>query len=201
VKRTLQISLRTTVVTLVLTGILYPYAITGVAQILFPFRANGSLLTDGQGNVIGSELIAQQFENPAYFQPRPSAAGQNGYDGVSSSGSNLGPTSKKLRDRVDKNLKRLREQNPEPPGAIPIELVTASASGLDPDLPPDGARWQVPRIARARHVAPQRIEEILDANVQKREFGFVGEPRVNVLLLNLALDRALGRPPDFERSS
>ncbi len=193
-KKTLQIALRTTVVTLILTGIIYPYAITGLAQILFPSRANGSLVTDKDGKVIGSELIAQPFMNPAYFQPRPSAAGEKGYDATSSGGSNLGTTSKKLQDRVAEDLKRLKEQNPDAPGTIPIELVTASGSGLDPHLSPEAALWQTPRIARARKISLEQVQSVLDSAVEGRTFGFLGEARVNVLLVNLALDRQFGRP-------
>jgi len=193
-KKTMVISLRTTVVTLILTGIIYPYVFTGLAQILFPSKANGSLVTDERGKVIGSELIAQGFTNPAYFQPRPSAAGEKGYDATSSGGSNFGVTSKKLQDRVAEDVKRLKEQNPDAPGPVPIELVTASGSGLDPHLSPQGALWQVPRIARARQVAAQRIQAIVEADIEGRQLGFLGEPRVNVFLLNLALDRQFGRP-------
>jgi len=191
-KSTLQISLRTAAVTLLLTGIVYPFLVTGLAQILFPFQAGGSLVTDGTGTVIGSKLIAQGFTDPGYFQPRPSAAGEKGYDGTLSGGSNLGPTSKKLRDRVIEDLERLREQNPEAPGRVPIELVTASGSGLDPHLSPAAARWQTARIAHARHVEPQRIYDIIDAHIEEPQLGFLGEPRVNVLFLNLALDRTFG---------
>lgn len=190
----LQISFRTAAVTLILTGIVYPYLVTGLAQILFPSRANGSQVRDDNGKVVGSELIAQRFTNPGYFQSRPSAAGEKGYDGAASSGSNLGPTSKKLRDRVTEDLKRLIEQNPEAPGPVPIELVTASGSGLDPHLSPNAAIWQAPRVARARGVAVERIHEIVDLHIERRQLGLLGEPRVNVLLLNLALDRAFGRP-------
>lgn len=193
-KKTLQIALRTTVVTLILTGIIYPYAITGLAQILFPSRANGSLVTDKDGKVIGSELIAQPFMNPAYFQPRPSAAGEKGYDATSSGGSNLGTTSKKLQDRVAEDLKRLKEQNPDAPGTIPIELVTASGSGLDPHLSPETALWQTPRIARARKISLEQVQSVVDSAVEGRTLGFLGEARVNVLLVNLALDRQFGRP-------
>jgi len=193
--KALQISLRTTVVTLILTGIIYPYVMTGLAQILFPSQANGTLVTDKNGKVIGSELIAQGFSNPAYFQPRPSAAGDKGYDATSSGGSNFGVTSKKLQDRVAGDVKRLKEENPDAPGAIPAELVTASASGLDPHLSPEAALWQAPRIARARRVAAERIQTIVEVNVEGRQLGFLGEPRVNVLLLNLALDRQFGPPP------
>jgi K+-transporting ATPase ATPase C chain len=168
--------------------------ITGLAQILFPWRANGSLVTDEQGHVIGSELIGQGFSNPAYFQPRPSAAGEKGYDATASSGSNLGPTSKKLQDRVIQDLGRLKEENSSAPGPVPAELVTTSASGLDPHLSPQAALWQVPRIASAREVAPERVKAAVEAAIEGRDLGLLGEPRVNVLLLNLALDRQFGRP-------
>jgi K+-transporting ATPase ATPase C chain len=192
--KAIVIALRTTVVTLVLTGVIYPYVVTGLAQVLFPSRANGHLVTDERGRVIGSELIAQRFSNPAYFQPRPSAAGEKGYDATSSGGSNFGATSKKLQDRVAGDVKRLKEENPDAPGPVPVELVTASGSGLDPHLSPQATLWQVPRIARARQVAAQRIQAIVETNVEGRQLGFLGEPRVNVLLLNLALDREFGRP-------
>jgi K+-transporting ATPase ATPase C chain len=189
----LLVAILTTVVTLVLTGIIYPFVITGLAQLLFPWRANGSLATDDRGQVVGSELIAQGFTNPSYFQPRPSAAG-NGYDAAASSGSNLGPTSKKLQDRAAQDLARLKEENPGAQGPVPIELVTTSASGLDPHLSPQAALWQIPRVARVRGVAPERVKAIIDAYTESRTFGLLGEPRVNVLLVNLALDRQFGRP-------
>ncbi|MBI4525643.1 MAG: potassium-transporting ATPase subunit KdpC [Deltaproteobacteria bacterium] len=192
------IALRTTIVTLVLTGLFYPFAMTGLAQLLFPWRANGSLVTDENGQIIGSELIAQGFVNPAYFHSRPSAAGEKGYDAVSSSGSNLGPTSNKLQDRVTEDLKRLKEQNPEAPGPVPIELVTASGSGLDPHLSPEAMLWQVPRVAKARGIAAERVKAIVNGNVEGRTFGILGEPRVNVLRVNLALDRQLGGPTGVE---
>jgi len=192
--KTMAIVLRTTIVTLVLTGLLYPFVMTGLAQVLFPWRANGSLVTDEKGQVVGSELIAQGFTNPAYFQPRPSAAGEKGYDATSSSGSNLGPTSKKLQDRINDDLKRLKEQNPEAAGTVPAELVTASASGLDPHLSPEAMLWQLPRVAKARGVTAERLKAVVDANVEGRTFGILGEPRVNVLLVNLALDRQFGLP-------
>jgi K+-transporting ATPase ATPase C chain len=192
--KTMVIAIRTTIVTLVLTGLIYPFVMTGVAQVLFPWRANGSLLTDDKGQVIGSELIAQGFANPAYFQPRPSAAGEKGYDATSSSGSNLGPTSKKLQDRINADLKRLKEENPDASGPAPGDLVTASGSGLDPHVSPQGALWQVPRVAKARGVSVDRVKAVVDANVEGRTFGILGEPRVNVLLVNLALDRQFGEP-------
>ena len=187
------VALRVTVVTLVLTGILYPVGMTALAQALFPDRANGSLIAAEDGRIIGSAVIAQSFTNPAYFQPRPSAAG-DGYDATASSGSNLGPTSQKLRDRMVGDLARLTATNPDAGLPVPIDLVTASASGLDPDLSPAAALWQVPRVAHARGVAPQRIRAAVESQVEGRELGFLGEPRVNVLLLNLALDRQFGRP-------
>ncbi|HXG22174.1 MAG TPA: potassium-transporting ATPase subunit KdpC [Methylomirabilota bacterium] len=191
---TLLIAIRTTIVTLVATGVIYPLVVTGLAQLLFPQRANGSLVTDEKGRVVGSELIGQGFTHPAYFQPRPSAAGEKGYDATASSGSNLGPTSKKLQDRVKQDLARLRKENPEAHGPVPVELVTMSGSGLDPHLSPAAALWQVPRIARARGVAPERLKAVVESLIEDRDLGVLGEPRVNVLVLNLALDLQFGRP-------
>jgi K+-transporting ATPase ATPase C chain len=191
----IAIALRTTLVTLVLTGLAYPLAMTGAAQMLFPYRANGSLVTDAHGTVVGSELIGQAFSRPEYLWPRPSAAGANGYDATSSSGSNLGPTSRKLRDRITADIARLTETNPSALGPIPSDLVTTSASGLDPHISPAAALWQAPRIAQARNVDPSRVSALIEANVEGRTFGLLGEPRVNVLLVNLALDRQFGRMP------
>jgi K+-transporting ATPase ATPase C chain len=181
-------------VTLVITGLLYPFLMTGMAQALFPWRADGSLLTGEKGQVIGSEAIAQGFANPAYFQPRPSAAGEKGYDAGASSGSNLGTTSKKLQDRVKQDLDRLKEENPEASGPVPSELVTTSSSGLDPHLSPEAMLWQLPRVAKARGVARERVKAAVDSNIEGRTFGILGEPRVNVLVVNMALDRQFGRP-------
>lgn len=197
--KVLFIALRTTAVTLILTGVIYPYVVTGLAQVLFPGRANGSLVTDEQGQVIGSELIGQGVTHPAYFQPRPAAAGDKGYDATASAGSNLGPTSKKLQERVTQDLEQLKEENPDAQGLVPSELVTTSASGLDPHLSPQAALWQVPRVAHARGVAPERVRATVEAAIEGRDLGFLGEPRVNVLLLNLTLDRQFGRPAAVAR--
>ena len=192
-RRELLIALRASLVTLVLTGLVYPLAMTGLAQALFPSKANGSLVRDDKGAVVGSELIGQIFTNPGYVQGRPSAAG-NGYDATASSGSNLGPTSKKLRDRVTADIERLRKENPDAPLPVPDDLVTASASGLDPEISPAAALWQVARIARARQIAPDRIEEVIRSHVEGRDLGLFGEPRLNVLSTNLALDQHFGKP-------
>jgi K+-transporting ATPase ATPase C chain len=183
-----------TVLTLVLTGLVYPVVVTGLAKALFPSRAEGSLVQNEAGNVVGSELLAQPFARAAYFHPRPSAAG-NGYDPTASSGSNLGPTSKKLREAASARLQALVEGNPDAKGPPPVELVTASGSGLDPHLSPAAALWQAPRVAKARGIAPDRARAIVEDNVEGRSLGVLGEPRVNVLLLNLALDRRFGAPP------
>jgi K+-transporting ATPase ATPase C chain len=188
------IASRVTLFTLLLTGVAYPLLLTGLAQVLFAHQANGSLVRDDQGRIVGSELIGQRFAHPAYFQPRPSAAGEAGYDPTASGGSNLGTTSRKLRDRAISDLERLQKENPEAASSIPAELVTASASGLDPHLSLAGALWQAPRVAKARGIVPERIETVIRTNLQGGDLGFLGEPRVNVLLLNLALDRQFGRP-------
>ena len=186
-------ALRVTQVTLVLTGLAYPLLVTGLAQALFPWRASGSLVTSDL-RTVGSELIGQGFAGPAYLHPRPSAAGQ-GWDAMNSGGSNLGPTSKALHDRVAAEAARLRIENPEAPAEVPAELVTTSASGLDPHLSPGAARWQVPRIARSRGLDVARVEAVLREHLEGRDLGFLGEARLNVLSVNLALDRRFGTPP------
>jgi K+-transporting ATPase ATPase C chain len=192
-KTALLIALRTTIVTLVLTGVLYPLVVTGIGQLFFSSTANGSLVADEQGRVVGSELIAQPFTQPEYFQPRPSAAGDKGFDATSSSGSNLGPTSQKLRDRMAADVERLRRENPAATGSMPAELLSASGSGLDPHLSPKAALWQVPRIAAARGISANRVRKLIVTENEPRTLGVLGEPRVNVLILNLALDRQFGR--------
>jgi len=192
-KQLTLIALRATAVTLLLTGVLYPVLITGVAQVLFSTTANGGVVNDDRGRPVGSELIAQAFSHPSYFHPRPSAAGDKGFDATSSGGSNLGPTSKKLRERATAEVARLERENPSAPGPVPAELISASGSGLDPHLSPEAAQWQVPRIASARGIAPDRIRNLIESETEGRTFGFLGEPRVNVLQLNLALDKQFGR--------
>jgi K+-transporting ATPase ATPase C chain len=193
---TISTALRATAVTLVLTGIVYPLAVWAVAQAAFPRQANGGLVVDEtSGAVVGSELIGQAFANPAYVQPRPSAAGEKGYDATASGGSNLGPTSKALRDRVAADVARLKQANPRAQGDVPAELVTSSGSGLDPHLSPASVEWQVPRIAAARNVTQDRVRAVVAEFVEGRDLGILGEPRVNVLALNLALNRRFGTPP------
>ncbi|OLD09237.1 MAG: potassium-transporting ATPase subunit C [Deltaproteobacteria bacterium 13_1_40CM_3_69_14] len=188
-------AVRTTLVTLIGVGLAYPLVTTAVAGAIFPQQASGSMVSDDYGNVVGSGLIAQPFAKAGYLQPRPSAAGEKGYDAAGSSGSNLGPTSKALRDRAAKDLQRLIQENPNAEGPVPAELVSASASGLDPHLSPAAALWQVPRIARARGVEESRVRTIIESNIEGRDLLVFGEPRVNVLLVNRALDRHFGRPP------
>jgi K+-transporting ATPase ATPase C chain len=173
-----------TVVTTLLLGLVYPLAVTAVAQLMFPDKANGQLIERG-GKVVGSRIIGQPFASPAYFHSRPSAAG-NGYDATSSGGTNLGPTNKKLIDGVKAAVDQVRADNPDVP--VPVDLVTSSASGLDPHLSPAAALFQVPRVARARGVDERDVRRLVESRVEGRQWIVLGEPRVNVLELNLALD-------------
>ena len=178
-------SIRFTLVTAVLLGLGYPLFVTGIAGVIFPHQAAGSLiLKDGQ--VIGSELLAQSFTSDRYFDPRPSAAG-NGYDATASGGSNLAQSSKTLVDRIQGSIDKLAAETPGKP--VPIDMVTTSASGLDPDITPDAAFFQAPRVAKARGIAEDRIRQLIEQHITVRQLGLLGEPRVNVLALNLDLDK------------
>jgi potassium-transporting ATPase KdpC subunit len=174
-----------------LLGIAYPLAVTGICQVAFPHQANGSLIPRGD-KIIGSELIGQNFTKPEYFQPRPSAAG-DGYDAAASSASNLGPTNQKLADRVKASVEKFRKDNPDYQGPIPADLVTTSASGLDPDLSPDSARAQIARVAKARGASIVQLDQLVSQFTEGPQLGMLGEPRVNVLKLNLALDAQFSR--------
>jgi len=179
---------RVTLLLTLLTGLVYPGLIWGVCQLLFPHRASGSLV-EVNGRTVGSALIGQNFTKPYYFHPRPSAAGNDGYDASASNASNYGPTNQKLIDRVKADAEKFRNENPNYQGPIPADLLTASGSGLDPDLSPASARAQAPRVAEARGTTLEQIEQLISAHTEGRELGFLGEPRVNVLALNIELDK------------
>ena len=183
--KVLNIAIRYTIVTTILLGIGYPLLVTGLAQLAMRQKADGQLIARN-GQVIGSAIIGQSFTTDRYFHGRPSAAG-NGYDATNSGGSNYGPTNKKLIDRIDQDVAALQKQNPGK--EVPIGLVTTSASGLDPDISPAGAFFQVPRVAAARHLSEATVRALVERHIEGRQFGFLGEPRVNVLELNLDLDR------------
>ncbi len=185
-KKNLLIALWFTLVTTLMFGILYPLAITGLAQVLFPNRANGQLI-ERNGKIVGSRIIGQSFTGPGYFHSRPSSAG-TGYDATSSSGSNLGPTNKTLLDRVKADVEKAQAENPS--ASVPVDLVTASGSGLDPHISPAGAEFQIPRVASERRISEAELRVLVRKFTRDRQFGIFGEPRVNVLELNLELDGA-----------
>ncbi len=184
-KRNLIISVLMTIATTVLLGIIYPLVVTGISQVIFPKEANGQLLESSR-KVVGSRIIGQAFSSPGYFHSRPSAAG-NGYDATASNGSQWGPTNQKLVDRVKGDVAAAQAENPGAP--IPIDLVTASGSGLDPEISPAAAAFQVPRVAKARGISEPQLQQLLAGHRENRQWGFLGEPRVNVLELNLDLDK------------
>jgi K+-transporting ATPase ATPase C chain len=189
----LRIAVLMTIVTTLLLGVAYPLAVTGLAQALFTDKANGQLI-ERDGKVIGSRIIGQAFASPGYFHGRPSAVGA-GYDAANSAGTNLGPTNKKLIDAVTASVEAAKKDNPG--AAVPVDLVTTSASGLDPHVSPAAAAFQVPRVARARQISEEDLRRVVAAHTEGRQWGFLGEPRVNVLLLNLAIDEQwpTTRPP------
>ena len=184
-KKNLLVAVLYTVVTTVLFGIMYPLVVTGLAQVIFPRQANGELIRSGD-KLVGSSLLGQPFTAPGYFWSRPSAAGTAGYDPTASGGSNLGPTNKTLIDRVTASVQTMQATNPGAP--IPADLVTTSGSGLDPDISPASAEFQVPRVARERGMSEQDVRALIQEHTKGRQLGFLGEPRVNVLDLNMALD-------------
>ncbi len=186
----LLVALRYTIITTVLIGIIYPLTITGIAQLTMPRKANGQLIVRN-GTLIGSAIIGQKFSGPRYFHSRPSAAG-SGYDAANSGGSNLGPSNSELARRIQHIVAGWHHQDPEAKGPVPIGLVTTSASGLDPDISPEDAYYQVPIVSAARHLPETAVRALVSSHIQGRQFGFLGEPRVNVLKLNMALDDVEG---------
>jgi len=180
-----------TIATTVLLGILYPLLVTGLAQLIFPKQANGQLIHGKDGVLVGSRIIGQPFSGPGYFHSRPSAAGAAGYDAGASSGSNLGPTNAQLIARVNGDVAKVQAENPGTP--IPVDLVTTSGSGLDPDISPAAAQFQIRRVAAERKVSEGEVANLILANTENRQWGFLGEPRVHVLELNLALDARYGK--------
>jgi K+-transporting ATPase ATPase C chain len=185
----LIIAVRVTLVFAILTGVAYPLVVTGLSRVIFPHQSDGSLI-QRDGKIVGSELIGQKFTRPEYFQGRPSAAGNDGYDGLASGGSNLGPTNQALVDRVQGDARKFRDANPTATGPLPSDLLTTSGSGLDPDISPASAQLQIPRVAAARGMSVDALRELVAAHTEGRQFGILGEPRVNVLKLNVALDQA-----------
>ncbi|MDP2903587.1 MAG: potassium-transporting ATPase subunit KdpC [Methylovulum sp.] len=178
----------------VLTGVVYPAVVTGLAQLMFPNQANGSLMADSNGKATGSSLIGQPFSNPGYFWGRPSATAPFAYNAAASSGSNLGPTNPALMAAVKARIAALKAADPDNKTPIPVDLVTASGSGLDPHISPAAADYQLNRVAKARHIKPEELQVLVDANTESRQWGIFGEPRVNVLQLNLALAQIANKP-------
>jgi potassium-transporting ATPase KdpC subunit len=189
-KKNLVTAVRMTIATTILLGVIYPLLVTGLAQVLFPDKANGQFIRQ-DGKVVGSRIIAQPFTGAGYFHPRPSAAG-NGYDAANSNGSQLGPTNQKLIDRVKGDVATLQAENPGKP--VPVDLVTTSASGLDPEISPAAAEFQIPRVAKARGISQGEVAKLVGEHTEGRQFGFLGEPRVNVLELNRELDQRYPAP-------
>lgn len=185
--RHLATSLIYTVVTVIVLGLIYPVIMTGISMLIFPFQANGSIVY-ANGKPIGSAIIGQLWTKPQYFWGRPSAAGKNGYDPTSTGGTNYGPTNKKLIDSTKQTIAALKKANPDATIPLPMDLVTSSASGIDPDISPEGAIYQAPRVAKARNIPLDKVLALINAHAQGRTLGFLGEPRVNVLELNRALD-------------
>lgn len=187
--RHLGTSIRMTVISVIVLGLIYPFVMTGLAQVLFPRQANGSLV-EANGRVVGSAIVGQLWTKPQYFHGRPSAAGKNGYDPTSTGGTNLGPSSKKLIDSTRATVAALKKENPHATMPIPMDLITSSGSGIDPDISPQAAYYQAPRVAEARNMGVKTVDELIARNTRGRTFWFLGEPRVNVLSLNLELDES-----------